>query len=70
MEKGQRTLNGSGPAPGPTNGAMSEEPAPQQEDPKQSPTMPRTPVVPVSALIVDRTVDPSARHDSDVEMKD
>ncbi|KAJ5587561.1 uncharacterized protein N7459_003326 [Penicillium hispanicum] len=70
MEKGQRTLNGGGPGPGPTNGAMSEEPAPQQEDSKQSPTVPRTPVVPVSALIADRTVDPSAHHDPDVEMKD
>lgn len=69
MEKGQRTLNGSGPAPGETNGGPGpEKSAPHEEEQKQSPNAPR--VVPVSALIADRTVDSSAQHDPDIEMKD
>lgn len=71
MEKGQRTLNGAGPSAGHINGARSEETVSGPEEPKtSSPTVPRTPVVPVSALIADRTVEPTARHDPDVEMKD
>ncbi|KAJ6112946.1 hypothetical protein N7512_008270 [Penicillium capsulatum] len=72
MEKGQRTLNGTGPPPPQeTNGGPApEETTPQKEEQKQSPTVPRTPVVPVSALIADRTVDHSARQDQDVEMRD
>ncbi|KAJ5091952.1 hypothetical protein NUU61_006822 [Penicillium alfredii] len=68
MEKGQRTLNGS--VPGNVNGAAPDEAPPQAEEPKTSPIVPRTPVVPVSALIADRTVEPAASHDPDIEMKD
>lgn len=69
MEKGQRTLNGV--SAGTTNGAMGEEALSRREEPKtSSPTVPRTPAVPVSALIADRTVEPSKREDPDVEMKD
>jgi len=67
MEKGQRTLNGNGPA---SNGAMPEETASRLEGPKQSPTVPRTPVVPVSVLIANQSVGDSADHDPDIEMKD
>lgn len=71
MEKGQRTLNGAGVSAGTTNGAMGEEALPRREEPKtSSPGVPRTPAVPVSALIADRTVEPSTREDPDVEMKD
>lgn len=71
MEKGQRTLNGAGAPAGNANGAMAEEGIPGEEEPRtSSPTVPRTPVVPVSALIADRTVEPSPRQDPDVEMKD
>lgn len=63
MEKGQRTLNGAGG----TNGAMPQD---SQEPKISSPTVARTPMVPVSALIAERTVEPSARPDADVEMKD
>lgn len=71
MEKGQRTLNGVGPSTGHINGVRSEETVPGPEEPKtSSPTVPRTPVVPVSALIADRTVEPTAHKDPDVEMKD
>ncbi|KAJ5432861.1 DNA polymerase epsilon subunit C [Penicillium daleae] len=65
MEKGQRTLNGTGSAPNNTNGNSVESALPDV-----SPSVPRTPVVPVSALIADRTVDPSTRNDPDIEMKD
>lgn len=71
MEKGQRTLNGTGASTHDTNGAAADATVPGVEEPTiSSPTVPRTPVVPVSALIADRTVEPSARHDPDVEMKD
>ncbi|OKP12614.1 hypothetical protein PENSUB_1707 [Penicillium subrubescens] len=70
MEKGQRTLNGNGSAPSNTNGASTESGLPHTEAAISSPSVPRTPVVPVSALIADRTVDSSARNDPDVEMKD
>ncbi|KAJ5689978.1 DNA polymerase epsilon subunit C [Penicillium macrosclerotiorum] len=70
MEKGQRTLNGTGAGPGNTNGATAESAPPQTEASASSPNLPRTPVVPVSALIVDRTVEPAVRQDTDVEMKD
>lgn len=71
MEKGQRTLNGTGSAPQETNGGPApEETTPQKEEQTQSPSVPRTPVVPVSALIADRTADTSASQDQDVEMKD
>jgi DNA-directed RNA polymerase I subunit RPA43 len=70
MEKGQRTLNGAGSAPGNTNGASTESGLPHTEATTSSPSVPRTPVVPVSALIADRTVDTSARNDPDIEMKD
>ncbi|KAJ5140210.1 hypothetical protein N7448_003618 [Penicillium atrosanguineum] len=70
MEKGQRTLNGSDAPAGNTNGAPAES-APRVEEPTaSSPSVPRTPVVPVSALIADRTFEPSARHGPDVEMQD
>jgi DNA-directed RNA polymerase I subunit RPA43 len=68
MEKGQRTLNGSSSVP--SNGASAESTLPQPEVAISSPSVPRTPVVPVSALIADRTVDHSARNDPDIEMKD
>ncbi|KAJ5635941.1 transcriptional regulator family: Histone-like TF [Penicillium longicatenatum] len=70
LEKGQRTLNGTTPAAREQNGDTPVESATQPEGSSQSPTMPRTPVVPVSALMADRTVTSSARHDPDVEMKD
>ncbi|KAJ5218619.1 uncharacterized protein N7498_000718 [Penicillium cinerascens] len=70
MEKGQRTLNGNGVPAGNTNGAPAET-IPRAEEPTtSSPSVPRTPVVPVSALITDRTIEPSVRHDPDVEMQD
>ncbi|KAJ5546526.1 transcriptional regulator family: Histone-like TF [Penicillium frequentans] len=69
LEKGQRTLNGTTPAAGEQNGDTPVESATKPEGSSQSPTMPRTPIVPVSALMADRTVI-SARHDPDVEMKD
>ncbi|OOQ85471.1 CBF/NF-Y family transcription factor [Penicillium brasilianum] len=70
MEKGQRTLNGSSSVPSNTNGASAISTLPQPEVAISSPSVPRTPVVPVSALIADRTVDHSARNDPDIEMKD
>lgn len=69
LEKGQRTLNGTTPAAGEQNGDTPMQSATKPEGLSQSPTMPRTPVVPVSALMADRTVT-SVRHDPDVEMKD
>jgi DNA-directed RNA polymerase I subunit RPA43 len=70
LEKGQRTLNGTTPAAGEQNGETPVGSATQPEGSSQSPTIPRTPVVPVSALMADRTVTSSTRHDPDVEMKD
>lgn len=71
MEKGQRTLNGTGASTSNTNGATADATVLGVEEPTtSSPAIPRTPVVPVSALIADRTVEPSAHHDPDVEMKD
>lgn len=73
MEKGQRKLNGTGAAPAKTNGSTPEKKtAPANESTSSSPNVPRTPVVPVSALIADRTVNTSAPTgpDADVEMKD
>lgn len=70
MEKGQRTLNGTGAPAGNTNGAPAESTPRAEEPTTSSPSVPRTPVVPVSALITDRTVEPSVRHDPDVEMQD
>lgn len=71
MEKGQRTLNGAGRSVGHINGARPEDMAPGPEEPKtSSPTFPRTPVVPVSALIADRAVEPTARQNRDVQMRD
>lgn len=67
MEKGQRTLNGTGASARKTNGSMAGG---IQEPQTSSPTVPRTPVVPVSALITDRTVEPPGHQDGDVEMKD
>lgn len=69
LEKGQRTLNGTTPTTGEQNGDIPVGASTKPEGSSQSPTMPRTPVVPVSALMADRTVT-SARHDPDVEMKD
>jgi DNA-directed RNA polymerase I subunit RPA43 len=69
MEKGQRTLNGTSAAP-PANGIGTENATPQGEESKTtSPSVPR-PMVPVSALIADRTVEPMSSHDHDVEMQD
>ncbi|KAJ5939804.1 DNA polymerase epsilon subunit C [Penicillium verhagenii] len=70
LEKGQRRLNGTTPATGEQNGDAADETETQPEDSSQSPTIPRTPVVPVSALMADRTVSSSARNDPDVEMED
>ncbi|KAJ5279682.1 hypothetical protein N7478_005054 [Penicillium angulare] len=72
LEKGQQTLNGTAAAAAAAeqNGAQAEEPEAVSEETQKSPSIPRTPVVPVSTLIADRTVDSSARHDTDVEMKD
>ncbi|KGO78146.1 Histone-fold [Penicillium italicum] len=70
MEKGQRTLNGTGAPPAPENGTGTGDDTPQRDDSKTtSPLVPR-PMVPVSALIADRTVDHMATHDRDVEMQD
>lgn len=70
MEKGQRTLNGAVAPPTPTNGTSVGEATPQGDESKTtSPSVPR-PMVPVSALIADRTVEPSGNHDHDVEMQD
>lgn len=69
MEKGQRTLNGTGAPPAPANGTGTGDATPQREDSKAtSPSVPR-PMVPVSALIADRTVEPMTTHDHDVEMQ-
>ncbi|CAG8070329.1 unnamed protein product [Penicillium olsonii] len=69
MEKGQRTLNGAGAPPPPANGSSMEEATPKREESNTtSPSVPR-PMVPVSALIADRTVEPVANHDHDVEMQ-
>ncbi|KAJ5496465.1 Histone-fold [Penicillium fimorum] len=68
IEKGQRTLNGG--APPPANGAGMGDATPQREDSNRtSPSVPR-PMVPVSALIADRTVESMPAHDHDVEMHD
>lgn len=75
VEKGQRTLNGTDAATSKTNGTLRQDTI-ANEDAKPSPTAPRTPAatmasVPVSALIADRTVEPTvASHDPDVEMRD
>ncbi|KAJ5757756.1 uncharacterized protein N7511_006450 [Penicillium nucicola] len=70
MEKGQRTLNGADAAPTSANGMDTENATPQGEESKTlSPSVPR-PMVPVSALIADRTVEPKSSHDHDVEMRD
>ncbi|CAG7981770.1 unnamed protein product [Penicillium salamii] len=70
MEKGQRTLNGaSAPPPPPANGNSMGETSPKgEESSTTSPSVPR-PMVPVSALIADRTVEPVATPDHDVEMQ-
>lgn len=70
MEKGQRTLNGSDAPAANTNGGPAESTPRAEEPTASSPSIPRTPVVPVSALIADRTVEPSARQDPDVEMQE
>ena len=70
MEKGQRTLNGTGSALSETNGTSAGSTVPQGEAAMSSPSVPRTPVVPVSVLIADRSVDPSGRNDPDIEMQD
>jgi DNA-directed RNA polymerase I subunit RPA43 len=73
MEKGQRTLNGTGAAPAKANGSTPEKNnAKVNESTASSPTVPRTPVVPVSALIADRTVEARGQtaQDPDVEMRD
>lgn len=70
MEKGQRTLNGAAAPPAPANGTNMGDATPQGDEPKTtSPSVPR-PMVPVSALIADRTVEPMANHVHDVEMQD
>lgn len=70
MEKGQRTLNGAAAPPAPANGNNMGESTPRGDESKTtSPSVPR-PMVPVSALIADRTVEPMGSHDRDVEMKD
>ncbi|KAJ5619914.1 Histone-fold [Penicillium lagena] len=88
MEKGQRTLNGTGAPANQVNGNSAEDPmavvmAAADEEPRPAPATPRAPVVThtsgsVSALVVDRTVEPipapgsygTMGHDPDVEMKD
>lgn len=70
MEKGQRKLNGAAPAAEEPNGAHGEETEATPEAATQSPTVPRTPVVPVSTLIADRTVGSAAQDSEDVEMED
>lgn len=70
MEKGQRTLNGAKARRVPDNGPGVEGVFPQGEESKAtSPSVPR-PMVPVSALIADRTVEPVSTRDDDVEMQD
>lgn len=70
MEKGQRTLNGTGAPPALENGTGTGDITPQRDNSKTtSPSVPR-PMVPVSALITDRTVDPMGTQDRDVEMQD
>lgn len=68
MEKGQRTLNGTSAPPAQENGTGMGDATPQGEDSKT--TSPSVPRLPVSALIADRTVEPKATHDHDVEMQD
>lgn len=71
MEKGQRTLNGTKAAPPKANGTTPDKTSAQgNKSTASSPTVPRTPVVPVSALIADRTVEGQSAQDPDVEMKD
>ena len=78
LEKGQRTLNGDGAAPAKAkakakaNGSTPDKKTPAQgiESTASSPAVPRTPIVPVSALIADRTVEAPAAPDQDLEMKD
>jgi DNA-directed RNA polymerase I subunit RPA43 len=72
MEKGQRTLNGAVAPLTPANGTTMGDATPHtqgDESKTTSPSVPR-PMVPVSALIADRTVEPMANHDHDVEMQD
>ncbi|KAJ5653784.1 Histone-fold [Penicillium lividum] len=69
LEKGQRTLNGTTPVTGEGNGVPGES-STQPEGSSQSPTIPRTPAVPVSALMADRTISSSTHHDPDVQMQD
>lgn len=70
LEKGQRKLNGTAPPAEEQNGAHEEEAEATPEAATQSPTVPRTPVVPVSTLIADRTVGSAAQEPEDVEMED
>lgn len=70
MEKGQRTLNGASAAPAAANGMDTDNTSPQGEESNTtSPSVPR-PMVPVSALIADRTVEPMSSHDNDIDMQD
>lgn len=70
VEKGQRTLNGTGTATKKMNGTLREDMIPQKEAKPASPAA-LLPSVPVSALIADRTVEPNAAsNDPDVEMRD
>jgi DNA-directed RNA polymerase I subunit RPA43 len=70
MEKGQRTLNGTGAPSAAANGTPKGDATPQRDESKTtSPSVPR-PMVPVSALIADRTVEPMVNPDHDVEMRD
>ncbi|KAJ5804407.1 transcriptional regulator family: Histone-like TF [Penicillium psychrosexuale] len=70
IEKGQRTLNGTVAPPAPANGTGMGDATPQKEDSKTSSPSVSRPMVPVSALIADRAVEPMATHDHDVEMQD
>jgi DNA-directed RNA polymerase I subunit RPA43 len=72
MEKGQRTLNGAVAPPAPANGTNMGDVTPQRDASNTTSPSVSRPMVPVSALIADRTVEPMANHDQDrdVQMQD
>lgn len=72
MEKGQRTLNGVPPPPGPrVNGESTHHERPRSEDNKASISVIMNPSDSQNTQMVDRTVENHASHqDDDVEMAD
>ncbi|KAJ5121307.1 Histone-like transcription factor [Penicillium bovifimosum] len=70
LEKGQRTLNGSGAPSAAANGMPKGDATPHRDESKTTSPSVSRPMVPVSALIADRTVEPMGNPDHDVEMRD